>query len=62
VRKHRLKVILYPIAVFFWLIGWGLFFLGSEERNKPRKTMGDAKKEIEIGIAMPMLKEVRPNS
>jgi tRNA(Leu) C34 or U34 (ribose-2'-O)-methylase TrmL len=42
------------------LIGWGLFFFGSEEQNKPRKTMGDAKKEIEI--AMPMLKEVRPNS
>ena len=59
-RKHRLKVILYPIAVFFWLIGWGLFFFGSEEQNKPRKTMGDAEKEIEI--EMPMLKEVRPNS
>jgi len=42
------------------LIGWTLFFLGSKEQNKPRKTMGDVEKEIEI--EMPMLKEVRPNS
>jgi hypothetical protein len=45
---------LFPAIVFLWLIGWSLFWIGSQHsQEKPHKTQIAAEKEkIEITSAI----------
>jgi len=58
-QMRRIAIMLFPAVVFFWLIGWGLFFFGSRHQNKLSETR--ALLDMEIEVAMPMLKETHSN-
>jgi hypothetical protein len=52
-RRNRVVLLLiFPIAVFIWFIGWSLYWIGSrEEGAKPTKTLDQ--KELIFTVLMP---------
>jgi len=57
--RNRLVVItLLPVIIFLWIIGWSLFWIGSQ--NKPQKTKNETEKE-KISITTALYEECSPN-
>jgi hypothetical protein len=54
-QMRRIAIMLFPAVVFFWLIGWGLFFFGSRQQNKSGETRVVVNMEIEV--AVPLFRE-----
>jgi hypothetical protein len=54
-QMRRIAIMLFPAVVFFWLIGWGLFFFGSRQQNKSSETRAVA--DMDIEVAVPLLRE-----
>jgi hypothetical protein len=54
-RRNRFTLFLaIPLVVFFWIIGWSLYLLGSNKKQaKPRNR--DRRKEITLTVVAPEL-------
>jgi len=63
-RNRILVVMLFPAIVFLWLIGWSLFWIGSQHsQDKPHKTQTITEKDtIEIKSAIYEETEPLPTS
>lgn len=53
-RNRILVVMLFPVIIFLWLMGWSLFWIGSQRsQNKSHKTQIVAEKDrIEMTSAI----------
>jgi hypothetical protein len=51
-------ITLLPVIIFLWIIGWTLFWIGSQ--NKPQKNQKETEKE-EIIITTALYEECSPN-
>ena len=53
-KKHKLAIILLPITIWIWLIGWSLFWTGSKRKQiKPVQARAKANKDkIEMIAAL----------
>jgi hypothetical protein len=44
-----------PLAVFFWIIGWSLYLIGSKNKKLPKPRNRDSRKEITLTVVAPEL-------
>jgi flagellar basal body-associated protein FliL len=53
-RKRILRIILSPVIVLVWLIGWALYFVGSKsfESGSRNSQVAKAENPLEIMIAI----------
>ena len=52
-RRHKLTTLLtMPLAVFLWVVGWSLFWIGSrKKRVEPRRK--PARDELRFAVLVP---------
>jgi undecaprenyl pyrophosphate phosphatase UppP len=55
-RKHLIALLFLPIAVFLWIIGWAMVWIGSHKRQKAQQTQVEKASEdefITVGAIIP---------
>jgi flagellar basal body-associated protein FliL len=52
-RKRAFLIMLFPIVVILWVIGWSLFWTGSETRSKTTPIQAKKDDGIQIIVAPP---------
>ena len=57
-RNPGIAVIVLPIAIFMWIIGWCLYWVGSRHKTHEVQTGGD-KDFVSVIAAVPDEQEVR---
>jgi len=55
-RKRAFLIMLLPIIIMLWVVGWSLFWTGSETNRKT--TRAEAEKDDEIEIIAPPPEEI----
>jgi len=53
-RNRVVVIMLLPIIIFLWIIGWSLFWIGSQ--NNPQKTQNKTERD-RISMAIVMYEE-----
>jgi hypothetical protein len=51
-RNRFITFLALPLAVFFWVIGWSLSWIGSEKRRGEANKKPD-RKELTLAVLMP---------
>ncbi len=59
-RRRRTAIILFPIVILLWLIGWSFFWLGVRNNDRVSRTT-DGKEMVEIAVETCEEQNVRPN-
>jgi hypothetical protein len=44
-----------PLVVFFWIIGWSLYLLGSKNKKLAKPRNRDRRKELTLTVVAPEL-------
>jgi hypothetical protein len=55
-RNRVVSFLIMPIAVFFWGIGWSLYWIGSTKKITKHKPQLSVQKELSIFVPTPQQK------
>jgi hypothetical protein len=55
VRNRLIKLLLLPVALFLWIIGWTIMWAGTRKEEETRSKT--AREELEYITVMPFLPE-----
>jgi len=51
-RNRAILLLLMPVAVFLWCVGWGIYWFGSKRNGSvPRKLLGE--KDLTFVVPVP---------
>jgi flagellar basal body-associated protein FliL len=58
VRNRAIILILLPVTIFLWLIGWTLFWTGTKNKHRKPKPVQQANTTITTGILLENHEEI----
>lgn len=60
IRNRKVILMLLPIAILLWTIGWGLFWAGSRNEPQEPKPAAEADNHITTGLLLEEPEEPNP--
>jgi hypothetical protein len=56
-RNKTIRLLLLPIAILLWIIGWTMLWAGNRKEQKTQQTQAETPPENESITIMPMIPE-----
>ncbi|PIU58934.1 hypothetical protein COS86_06900 [Candidatus Bathyarchaeota archaeon CG07_land_8_20_14_0_80_47_9] len=56
-RNRVIRLLILPIAIFLWIIGWTMLWAGSRKEQETQRTQAETAPEDESITIIPMIPE-----
>jgi hypothetical protein len=56
-RNRVIRLLILPIAIFLWIIGWAMLWAGARKEQETQQTQAETAPEDEFITIIPMMPE-----